>query len=157
LEIEKKYIIINKPKILNFNKITHIKQGYLKITKPEIRVRKKNTKYYITIKGEEKLIRNEWETEIPKWVFYELWKNTKNMRIEKIRYAINDNDNNNLEIDFFKNNLEGLYILECEFKNENDAMNFNPPKWLGTINDVTNDKRYYNKNLAQHGIPQLKE
>ena len=46
----------------------------------------------------------------------------------------------------FKEHLDGLIMVEVEFDNEDQAINFQPPEWFGE--DVSNDHRFRNVNLA---------
>lgn len=54
-----------------------------------------------------------------------------------------------LEIDSYLDTLDGLYILECEFKSIEAADAFELPPWASGAMEVTYDPRYKNKNLAQ--------
>jgi len=49
----------------------------------------------------------------------------------------------------------GLSILECEFPDEETANDFELPEWIRehVIEEVTEDERYQNKNLAVNGLP----
>ena len=49
-------------------------------------------------------------------------------------------------MDIFKDYLEGLRMVEVEFDNEDQALNFVPPEWFGK--DVSDDHRFRNVNLA---------
>ena len=49
-------------------------------------------------------------------------------------------------MDIFKEHLEGLKMVEVEFDNEDQALNFVPPEWFGK--DVSDDHRFRNVNLA---------
>ena len=153
MEIEKKFLIKHKPCIKKYNQKIEIKQGYLSGT-AECRVRKIDNKHYLTIKSKGNLIREEWETIIPEWVFNELWSDTENRRISKNRYIIQENQRT-LEIDAYKDKFVGLYILECEFSTKKEALEFRTPLWLREVIDVTEDPRYKNRNLAEQGLPDL--
>ena len=66
--------------------------------------------------------------------------------IMKDRYAIPLENGLIAEMDVFKGNLLGLVMVEVEFKNEEDAINFVPPSWFGE--DVSDDYRYRNVHLS---------
>lgn len=149
-EIEKKYLLQEMPAGLSVGK--RIRQGYIFAEDFEMRLRQKETAYYLTIKGDGTLTRDEWEEEIPKWVFETLWPKTEGKRVEKIRYTV-DLCENILEIDEYCGQLAGLFTLEIEFKTETDAKCFGLPQWLNIVGDITADKRYKNKNLAIKGAP----
>jgi len=69
--------------------------------------------------------------------------------VKKTRYYIPYN-NVQIELDIFEGKLEGLVVAEVEFKSFDDIKNFITPSWFGL--DVTDDKRYKNKNLAIYGL-----
>ena len=50
------------------------------------------------------------------------------------------------ELDIFHGRLDGLYFIEVEFKDEEDARQFVPPGWFGE--NVSNDGRYANSFLS---------
>jgi len=159
MEIEKKFRLncLPEPKILGVG--NSILQGYLFTEPCEMRVRQYGKNYYLTVKTDDNEIkkvdkilkRQEWNQEIPKWVFNALWPYTKGRRIEKTRYLI-PFQKYNIEIDEYSGKLNGLIILECEFPNEETAQVFNLPEWVKTAIDVTFNDAYKNKNLAEHGL-----
>ena len=145
LEIEKKYLLNDIP---NLSQIPYdeIEQGYLSFT-PEIRIRKKGNKYYITKKGEGTEAREEIETEIDS-ITYNILSSLVNGRvIKKTRYRISLNYSLIAELDIYHEDLEGLVTFETEFPNEIEAKNFIAPVWFGE--EITEDKRFKNKNLAR--------
>jgi adenylate cyclase len=131
---------------------THISQGYLFIEGGELRVRKKGDRFFITVKGEGTLSRNEWETPIPAWVFETIWPNTDGRRVEKIRYSV-PFSGLTLEFDEYFGKLQGLITLEVEFLDIETASRFSPPEWAVVTADVTADSTYKNKSLALFGLP----
>ena len=96
--------------------------------------------------------REEKEEEISEDKFLTFWRDTKKMRVEKIRYK-NPFSGNIIELDIYAGNLEGLLLAEIEFISEKEAHDFVGPGWLGK--EVTYDERYKNRNLAVNGIPAL--
>jgi len=155
-EIERKWLI-NKDKIpydLNSAVKQEIEQTYISFS-PEIRVRNINNgeKYILTIKSNmsvDGLVRDEKEYYISKEEYESLLKKREGNTILKTRYQIFENGNI-LEIDIFKNQLEGLAYMEIEFPNEEKAKAYKDPEWV--IKDVTSDVRYKNGHLARYGIP----
>lgn len=147
LEIERKFTIKELPE--NINQYTHddIKQGYYTdiSTNIEFRLRQKSNKFYKTYKKGNGLTREEFETEIPEEEFNTFWPLTKEKRLEKTRYYI-PYDKHTIELDVYKNSLQGLITVEIEFKTEDEANEFIIPDWFDK--DVTNDEEYKNKNLA---------
>tara|TARA_B100000700_G_scaffold57935_1_gene62894 strand:- start:15686 stop:16408 length:723 start_codon:yes stop_codon:yes gene_type:complete len=76
-------------------------------------------------------------------------KNFENTSLEKFRYKINLEDNL-IEIDEYCKNLNGLYTIEVEFKDEESANNYRLPKELEQykITEITKDNRFSNYNLS---------
>lgn len=152
MEVEKKYLIKSLPEPKLLCKGVLLNQGYLFTEPYEIRVRRFGTKYYLTVKSQGTLSRQEWSQQIPRWVFEALWPYTEGRRIEKTRYSIHFQDLI-LEVDEYHGNLEGLIILECEFPNEETARSFVLPIWAKNSIDITDDNTYKNKHLAEYGLP----
>ena len=105
-----------------------------------------------TVKGEGGLSRREFEIEIPSWVFDLLWAGTGQRRIEKIRHQA-PWQGLTLEVDVYSGRLAGLVALECEFPDEAAAAAFSLPGWAADAREVTDDPRYQNRALAEHGLP----
>ncbi len=105
----------------------------------EVRIRQKGSNFYFTVKSEGGLNRKEFEIDIDKNKFERLWDYVEK-GVEKVRYVIN-NGNNNIEVDYYLD--RSLVVAEIEFDSEEEAEQFPP---LGK--DITLDKRYKNKNLA---------
>jgi adenylate cyclase len=112
-----------------------------------------NTRYFETYKGSGHLQRTELEIELGHDQFSTLWPGTENRRLEKIRYQIRE-AGQKIELNEFRGNLEGLVLAEIEFPSRQKSREFEPPNWLGE--EVTEDSRYKNQNLAQNGAPQDK-
>lgn len=138
-EIERKFLVNKFVPFVGIN----IKQGYLSFD-PEIRIRiKDDKKSLITIKSNDLLERNEFEYEIPVEDAKQLLSTCDNV-INKTRY-----NSGRWEIDEFHDSLKGLWIAEIELKFPGEQVTI--PDWVRE--EVTFDKRYYNKNLAKFGIP----
>lgn len=147
VEIERKYLI-DLEKIGTLENGTRIKQGYLSINKESVvRVRIKNDKGYLTIKGSNNGIsRLEFEYEIPYEEANEMLDNLcQKPVIDKNRYIIKY-DIHIWEIDIFYGDNEGLVVAEVELKDENEKINL--PSWIKK--EVSNDNRYFNSNLMKH-------
>ncbi len=151
LEIEKKFLLRELP--TGITKGTKILQGYLSVGNPEVRVRSKGGKFFLTRKGGEGLVRTEEGHEISKEAFEILWSLTENARIEKTRYEIVGEDGLIWEIDEFQTPLtDRLFTAEVELPDESVIPEI-PPAIAGVIEkDVTTDETYKNKNLATRGI-----
>ena len=150
-EIEKKYLLKTLPPNLGEGVI--IKQGYFS-TESEIRVRKYGEEHFITFKGEGGLERLECERSIPSWVFNAHWQTTHPHHVEKTRYK-KPHGKHTLEFDVFKDHDQGPYFVEVEFTSSEEADKFSLPdeEWAIGAVDVTADKRYKNRSIALHGLP----
>lgn len=106
--------------------------------------------YFLTAKEGTGLERREVEIKISKDIYNALLPKGKAMvskRRRIFRYR-----GHNVEIDSFEVGLGGLIIAEVEFETVEAAQAFVPPDWFGK--EVTEDARYCNENLAQHGRPE---
>jgi CYTH domain-containing protein len=157
-EIERRWIIQKLPnKELIKNSIRR-EVGYIFNEDGEMRLVKKyksgETKHYVTIKTDGTLSRNEWQEKIPEWAFDVAWPQTYHNRLEITRHFIYWN--RVLEIDEYHGRYEGLIKLEVEFDADdrsfhfpsNKVKEFQLPEWIGPSFEVTEDKRFNNKNLA---------
>ena len=156
LEIEKKWLVdVNDiPYNLKNADVECIEQTYICFS-PEIRVRRINEgqRYTFAVKTgitEDGMIRNELEEEIKKEEYESMVVKQEGKTINKTRYQIFDNGYV-YAIDIFSGDLSGLAYLEVEFKNKEEAMNFQTPSWVKK--DVTADLNYKNGHLARFGIP----
>ena len=151
-EIERKFLISELPD-LNEVKKAVVRQGYL--TAPsdstELRLRQKNDSFFLTLKGSGGLVRVEREAEISEQQFETFWPETEGRRVEKERFTGRLPGGLSFELDVFRGDLSPLRLVEVEFASETEAHEFVPPEWFGA--DVTEDKRYKNKNMAINGIP----
>lgn len=154
-EIERKYLVKVLPENLNQYPHKDIMQGYLAITEDgtEVRLRQKGKKYFQTVKSGAGKTRFESEIEITEDQFKALWEATQGKRVEKTRYEI-PHESGIIELDIYHGDLDGLLSAEIEFSSKEDSNKFTPPEWLDE--EVTDDKRYKNQNLALHGIPKIK-
>ena len=153
IEIERKFLPSNGFSISDIEKLSqqkyHISQGYIS-NDPErtVRIRTKNDKGYITIKGlgnKNGATRFEWEKEISAKEARGLLQLCQKGIIIKTRYETVF-EGNIFEIDIFENENNGLVIIEIELESENQL--FEKPVWLGA--EVTSDFRYFNAYLSQN-------
>ena len=146
VEIEKKYLV-NKSA---WNRVTKderhfIKQGYI-VNEPgkTIRIRLKDDKGFITIKGLSKgASRPEFEYEIPGEDAKELIDKFCSSGTSKIRNIIKYKGKI-WEVDEFLEENEGLIVAEIELKNEDEI--FDLPEWIDK--EVTAEEKYFNSNLS---------
>lgn len=154
LEIERKYLVDLK-KLGTLENGTRIKQGYLSTNKDAVvRVRVKNDKAYLTIKGSNiGVTRLEFEYEIPLIEANEMLdKLCQKPVIDKTRYLI-DFENHTWELDIFYGENEGLVVVEVELSSEDETIVL--PSWVKE--EVTSDARYYNSNLMKHPFKDWEE
>jgi len=149
LEIERKFLVTSDAyKKEAFSK-KRIIQGYLS-SNPErtVRVRIKENKAYLTIKGNSNasgMSRFEWEKEISVDEAKNLLLLCEKGVIDKTRFEIKVG-NHTYEVDEFYGENEGLEMAEIELQSETEL--FEKPDWLGE--EVTNDNRYYNSYLSKN-------
>lgn len=148
IEIERKYLVSGKFKHLAV-KVNRICQGYMIADKQRtVRIRIKNDKGYITIKGKSKdggLSRLEFEQEISFTDAEMLLKLCNPGVIIKNRYEIPWLEHI-IEVDVFEEENEGLILAEIEFSDVNTQLDL--PKWLGE--EVTGNRQYYNSYLINN-------
>ena len=125
-----------------------INQGYIINEKSKvIRVREKGDDYFLTIKGNNiGISRLEYDFPISKEDAKELiFHFCKTTLIEKTRHYI-EHKGHTWEVDEFHGKNNGLIVAEIELESEDEK--FEIPDWVGE--EVTQDDRYYNMNLAIH-------
>lgn len=147
-EIERKFLV-KKQQWKDQQKTSgkSYRQGYLN-SAPErsVRVRVTDKSGYLTVKGISKgATRREYEYDIPKEDAEELLLLCESSVIEKTRFKI-EFDGLTWEVDEFSGKNEGLLIAEVELESEDQE--FQRPDWIGE--EVTDDHRYYNVNLAKN-------
>lgn len=144
-EIERKYLVKNNSYKMQAQRAGLIVQGYLGDNPlSETRIAIRENKGWLFIKAKGTLSRFEWQQEIPKCEALELLKFCPNV-IRKVRYTVY-HKGNKWEIDEFLGDNEGLTIAECELTQA--TLNPELPDFVG--DEVTEDTRYYNYNLASN-------
>lgn len=153
-EIERKYLLPQMPNI-PLGEGAPVRQGYMP-TDVEMRARLMGDKGYLTIKANAThggSRRPESERQFDLWAIEAAMKSARHT-VNKTRWIIPYGEYR-LELDQYHGPLEGLVTVECEFLTE-EAMNaFKLPDWaieVGAV-DVTDDSRYKNIRLAEHGLP----
>lgn len=153
MEIEKKFLVKKVPDNLESYDVYQLEQGYL-CSYPTVRIRKCNEDYFLTYKSKgtsrkgskDIIVNNEVELELNENSYETLKSKIDGNLVIKDRYVIPLQDDLVAEMDIFRGHLEGLKMVEVEFDNEDQAINFQPPEWFG--NDVSDDYRFRNVNLA---------
>ena len=143
-EIERKFLVKTIPPLENYN-FEHIIQAYVSL-EPEIRVRKKGERYFLTEKSGHGILRKELEREISEEEFTKALPKAEGRVLTKTRYYI-PYGKYTIELDVYEGKNEGIVVCEVEFDSLDEANNFTPPAWFGK--DISNDKSYKKKVLAQ--------
>ncbi|HEY9825619.1 MAG TPA: CYTH domain-containing protein [Stenomitos sp.] len=127
---------------------TLYRQGYVsQVQNPTVRIRIAGNQGFITLKGQTQgTVRSEYEYAIPVEDAQEMldqW--CKPRMVEKVRYRV-PIDHLVWEVDVFEGRNQGLVLAEVELDHPDVSINL--PPWVGQ--EVSEDARYYNSNLAQH-------
>jgi adenylate cyclase len=151
-EIERKFLVRELPSDVHGAPAESIEQGYLAIDDDvEVRVRRREDEFFLTIKKGSGQVRAEEEVAIDGDRFTALWELTEGRRIEKSRRVIDVGGGTQFEVDVYSDELNGLITVEAEFESEEAAERFQPPAWFGP--EVTEDGRFKNRALACDGLP----
>ena len=158
-EIERKFLVDIKDVPFDLSTLAYgdITQGYitsidesfsfrvrqtLNMSSEKVLIDKKHTQ---TIKSKGSKVRDEYEIELNQEQFSTLWKLCMYNSVHKIRYEL-PYYHHTLELDVYKNEVEGLYTIEVEFDNIKECDMFEAPEWFGE--EVTNKDEYKNVNIA---------
>ena len=147
IEIERKFLVCGEYKSKAYSHI-NIEQGYFDSAPGRtIRVRIRDDKAYLTIKGPSNqagLARYEFETEVSLEDGRQLMALCRPGRIDKTRWLIK-NGKHTIEVDEFHGDNDGLVMAEIELGSEDEE--YEKPDFLGK--EVTGDRRYYNSHLMR--------
>lgn len=146
LEIERKFLVRKGDayKSAAFSS-SHIRQGYIPAEGATVRIRTRDDKAYLTIKGKSVnggMTRYEFEKEITPDEASHLLLLCRGGVIDKRRYLVKCGDHT-FEVDEFYGDNEGLVMAEVELSDE--AESFDKPSFIGM--EVTGDKRFYNSHM----------
>lgn len=146
LEIERKFLVKKggAHRDAAFS-VSHIQQGYIKSEGATVRVRIRDDKAYLTIKGkstDDGLSRYEFEKEITLDEAQHLMLLCHGGVIDKHRYLVRCGTHV-FEVDEFHGENDGLLLAEVELGSPDEA--FDKPAFLGP--EVTGQRHYYNSNL----------
>lgn len=150
-EIERKYLLRERPARVDSAPALEIDQGYLPGERINERIRRmrseEGVRYYRTIKAGVGLERLEIEEETSELFFTTVWPLTRGCRIHKRRYLIEAEDVT-WEVDEFLDR-DGLWLAEVELEEVEQVVV--PPEWLRRVieREVTDDPNYTNHALAR--------
>ena len=147
-EIERKFLV-HKDKDYKSRAYaySYIKQGYIAARNATVRVRVRDDRAYLTIKGpsvDGGLKRYEFEKEITIEEAQHLFELCEPGVVEKTRYLVRSGDHI-IEVDEFVGDNEGLVIAEVELGAPDEP--YDRPPFLGE--EVTGDHRYTNASLSK--------
>ena len=143
-EIERKFLVAGEFKSHAYAS-SRIRQGYIASGRCTVRVRIRDDKGYLTIKGASDaagVSRYEFETEVSVRDAEDLMKLCEPGIVDKTRYLVRSGKHV-FEVDEFYGDNEGLVMAEVELSAEDEA--FEKPDFIGR--EVTGDRRYYNSHL----------
>jgi adenylate cyclase len=148
LEIERKFLV-KKGDAFKRQSFSHsrIRQGYFACKGATVRVRTRDDKGYLTIKGPScngGMTRYEFEKEITLDEAEHLMELCEPGMIDKTRYLVKSGDHV-FEVDEFYGDNEGLIMAEVELSSEDET--YEKPDFIGI--EVTGDRRFYNSHLRQ--------
>ena len=107
---------------------------------PRLRLRQQGDQYQITkktpVNKSDASVHQEVTIELDKQEFLSIC-NASSRKIEKVRYYM-EIEGYKCEVDVFKNALEGLVLIDFEFKSKSEMEQFTPPKCC--LVDVTQEK-----------------
>lgn len=149
LEIERKFLVRKGAafKRAAFS-CSHIVQGYLRCKDATVRVRLRDDKAYLTIKGRSVnggMTRYEFEKEISPGEARHLLALCSGGLIDKHRYLV-ECGRHTFEVDEFHGENDGLVMAEVELGSEDEP--YDKPDFVG--DEVTGDKRFYNSHMLSN-------
>lgn len=149
LEIERKFLV-KKGEAYKREAYSssHIRQGYIPADGATVRIRTRDDKAYLTIKGKSVnggMTRYEFEKEITSDEASHLLKLCRGGVIDKRRWLVRSGKHT-FEVDEFFGDNAGLVMAEVELASENEA--YDKPDFIGL--EVTGDKRFYNSHLLSN-------
>lgn len=155
MEIERKFLVKRDDTFRReVSSSSVIAQGYMDVKGATVRIRLRDDKAYLTIKGPSfngGISRYEFEREIPVEDAREMLKLCRGGLVEKVRHLV-PYEGHTFEVDEFHGANEGLLFAEVELQSENEP--FAKPEWLGP--EVTGNRHFYNKGLLSNPYPNWK-
>lgn len=155
-EIERKFLVKRDGSFKTMaSSHSSISQGYMRCKDATVRIRLRDEKAYITIKGPSSnggLSRYEFEREIPVADAHEMLKLCHGGVVEKTRWIV-PFEGHTFEVDEFHGVNEGLLFAEVELQSEDET--FNIPPFLGP--EVTGIRNFYNSHLLTHPYPEWRD
>ena len=155
-EIERKFLVKRDGAFKKMaSSQSAIAQGYMNVEGATVRIRLRDEKAYLTIKGPSLnggMSRYEFEREIPKEDALEMLKLCRGGVVDKTRWLV-PFGGHTFEVDEFHGANEGLLFAEVELTNEDEL--FDRPSFLGP--EVTGNRHFYNSHLLSDPYPNWKD
>ncbi len=154
IEIERRFLVVPSRLPDSLGAGSFLVQGYMSrnpVVRPRMALHEGS---WLTIKGPGTLKRPEYEYDIPEEEALDMLADMCFARISKIRYAV-EVGGHSWDLDNFMGRHEkpncvgGKWLAEIELPETGTT--FELPSWVGK--EVTEDSRYSNINLAEHGWP----
>lgn len=145
MEIERKFLIRQKPEHLDSYPHVQIEQGYLS-TAPVLRIRRMDDSYIFTYKSSGLMCREELEAPLTREAYMHLVPKCDGNLITKTRYRIPEIHGYTIEFDLFHGCYEGLMLAEVEFSSEPEAHTFSVPEWFTC--EVTQEATFHNSTMS---------
>lgn len=155
-EIERKFLVRRDGSYKTMaSSHSHIRQGYMACKGATVRIRLRDDKAFLTIKGPSSnggMSRFEFEREILVEEADEMFKLCVGGVIDKTRWIV-PYEGHIFEVDEFHGINDGLLFAEVELKTEDE--HFEKPPFLGP--EVTGNRHFYNSHLLINPYPQWRE
>lgn len=156
MEIERKFLVKCDGAFRDMvRSSSSIAQGYMDVRGATVRIRLRDDRAYLTIKGPSHdggVSRYEFEREIPVEDAREMLALCRGGLIEKTRHLV-PYEGHIFEVDEFHGANEGLLFCEVELSSEDES--FSKPPFLGP--EVTGNRHYYNSHLLTDPYPNWKD
>ncbi len=156
MEIERKFLVRRDGSFRTMvQSSSRIAQGYMAVKGATVRVRLRDDKAYLTIKGPSingGISRYEFEREIPLADAREMLALCRGGLVEKTRHIV-PYGGHVFEVDEFHGTNDGLLFCEVELQSENET--FEHPPFLGP--EVSDNRHFYNKGLLTDPYPNWKD
>lgn len=155
-EIERKFLVSRDDSYKTMaSSHSHIRQGYMACKGATVRIRLRDDKAFLTIKGPSSnggMSRFEFEREILVEEADEMFKLCVGGVIDKTRWIV-PYEGHIFEVDEFHGINDGLLFAEVELKTEDE--HFEKPPFLGP--EVTGNRHFYNSHLLINPYSQWRE
>lgn len=155
-EIERKFLVKRDDTYKKMaSSHSHIQQGYMACKGATVRIRLRDDKAYLTIKGPSRnggMSRYEFEREIPVTDAQEMLNLCVGGVIDKTRWLV-PYEGHTFEVDEFHGANAGLLFAEVELQDE--AEDFVRPPFLGP--EVTGNRHFYNSHLLTDPYPNWRD